>query len=109
MNSHSCELTGPFSTQVLEQINMDLAFIGVNGFDSSGPGTTDEFEAFTNRAMASRAVKPVVVADSSKFGKRSFSSVGGPEAIRTVVTDSDIDSKVIFSLQERGYDVVVAS
>ena len=103
LNHHSNELTGPFSLDVLGQVSLDLAFIGVNGFDDNGPGTVDEYEAQTNRAMATRAQLPVVVADSSKFGKRSFSSVGDLEVIHTIVTDRGISAEQAHHLSSRGY------
>lgn len=91
------------------QISLDLAFIGVNGFDENGPGTVDEFEAFTNRAMASRAVRPIVVADATKFGKRSFSSVGGTDVMRTIVTNDSLSPTIAQDLRDKGYTVVIAS
>lgn len=107
LNNHSLELTGPFSYTVLERLALDYAFIGVNGFDDNGPGTVDEYEAETNRLMATRASRTVVVADSTKFGRRSFSSLGGPDIIDTVITDSEVDASAVTHLEQLGYQVVV--
>ncbi|APT85611.1 DeoR/GlpR family DNA-binding transcription regulator [Corynebacterium aquilae] len=109
LNNNSLELTGPFAGEILERLCLDVAFIGVNGFDENGPGTIDEYEADTNRTMASRATRPIVVADSTKFGRRSFSSVGSVDVIDTIVTDSGIDPDVFESLKQRGYNVITAS
>ena len=84
------------------QLSLDVAFIGVNGFYANGPGTVDEYEAETNRAMATRAIRPIVVADSSKFGHRSFSSVGSVDVISTIVTDDAVADSVASTLQQRG-------
>lgn len=108
LNQTSYESTGPFGIHMLEQLWFDLAFIGVNGFDENGPGTVDEYEAATNRMMVHRSNKPIVVADSGKFGKRSFSSIGGPSAVRTVVTDSDIADETLEKLKLDGYQIHVA-
>lgn len=107
LNQTSFETTGPFSIHMIAQLRFDLAFIGVNGFDENGPGTVDEYEAATNQEMVERAVQAIVVADSSKFGKRSFSSVGGPDKAGTVVTDSGISEDTLHELEQRGYEVRV--
>lgn len=108
LNNTSYELTGPFGLSMLEHLWFDIAFIGVNGFDDNGPGTADEYEAHTNRAMIKRASKPIIVADSTKFGRRSFSSVGNTQEVRTIVTDNNIDPAVRKRLEDVGYTVHVA-
>lgn len=102
LNNRSFEITGPFANSTLMQLSLDVAFIGVNGFDANGPGTVDEYEAETNRAMATRTIRPIVVADSSKFGHRSFSSVGSVDVISTIVTDDAVADSVSSALQQRG-------
>ena len=108
LNGNSYELTGPLGATVLGQLSMDVAFIGANGIDENGPGTVDEFEAQTNRMMATRAITPVVVADHAKFGRRSFSSLGGIDTVSTIVTDSDVDPAWTRRLTQLGYSVIIA-
>ncbi|MFW0185496.1 DeoR/GlpR family DNA-binding transcription regulator [Rothia sp. CCM 9418] len=107
VNSYSYEITGPFATDMLKNISLDLAFIGVNGFDQNGPGTVNEYEAMVNSAMATRAEKTFIVADSSKFGKRSFSSVGGVENISEVITDSQLRPELAEEVQNLGYNLKI--
>ncbi|MBN9644924.1 DeoR/GlpR family DNA-binding transcription regulator [Corynebacterium mendelii] len=106
LNGSSYELTGPVGVNNLAGFSLDYAFIGANGIDANGPGTVDEFEAQTNQTMASRATRPVIVADSSKFGRRSFSSLGGPEAANTIVTDPGVDPAWVNRLTQAGYTIV---
>ena len=71
----SYELTGPFAEEVLKEVNIDIAFLGVEAIDAiNGAAATHEDEARVNRAMASRANKVVIVTDSSKFGARAFAT-----------------------------------
>ena len=52
----SYELTGPLATGVLEQVTLDIAFLGVDGIDAvAGATAHHEGEASTNRLMAERA------------------------------------------------------
>ena len=81
VHARSYELVGPYSDVVLEKITMDIAFIGVNGIDPLvGATVHDEGEASVNSLMARRATRAVVVADSSKIGRKAFATLGGPEA-----------------------------
>ncbi|WP_312980236.1 DeoR/GlpR family DNA-binding transcription regulator [Corynebacterium sp.] len=106
LNSSSRELTGPFGTSTLRQIFLDVAFLGVNGFDEHGPGVVDEYESEINGIMAAQASRPVIIADASKFGRRSFSSVRGLNIEKTtVVTDDSLPTDIVEKLAQRGYDV----
>jgi DeoR family transcriptional regulator of aga operon len=108
-NPRSYELVGPYSTSVLDQITLDLAFIGVNGVSPDVGGTVhDEREATINALMAQRAAKAVIVADSSKIGRRAFATLGVPDAVRTLITDDGIADEQRAAFEERGFEVIVA-
>lgn len=105
IHSRSYELVGPFVEQLLAGIRLDIAFIGVNALSAQDGATTyDEREAAVNRMMASRAERAVVVADSSKIGRATFSHVGGAELFGTVITDAPAPE-----LADAGYEVIVAT
>ena len=108
-HSRSFELSGPFSELVLQQIAVDIAFIGANGIDP-GTGATvhDEAEARINRLMAERAARAIVVADSSKLGVRCFARVGGGEVFGTLLTDGGLPDSARAEFAEHGIRVVTA-
>lgn len=108
LNHSSVELTGPLAHDPLKRISLDYAFLGINGFDAQGPGTIDENEGATNRLMASRATRPMIVMDSSKLGRRSFYSLGGPEVVSEVVVDAGVKAEQLGNLTRAGYTVHVA-
>lgn len=108
LNKASLEITGPSSLAMLKKFWCDIAFIGVNGFDEYGPGTADEYESHTNQAMINQSTLPIIVTDSSKFGKSSFSTLNNARSIRTVVTDSGISEEVQQALRSQNYDIVIA-
>ncbi|MEF3111639.1 DeoR/GlpR family DNA-binding transcription regulator [Streptomyces chrestomyceticus] len=108
-HSRSFELVGPFSELVLQQISVDIAFIGANGIEPvMGATVHDEAEARINRLMAERARRAVVVADSSKIGARCFARVGGADVFDTLITDSGARESVRREFGERGLRVVAA-
>lgn len=105
----SYELAGPYSDVVLERITLDLAFIGVNGIDPEiGATVHNESEAQVNSLMARRAARAVIVADSSKIGRRAFATVGDAQVFGTVITDERVTEPQRTALTEHGYTVVVA-
>jgi DeoR family transcriptional regulator of aga operon len=105
----SYELTGPLATGVLEQVTLDVAFLGVDGIDAVGGATAHhEGEANINRLMGRQARKVVIVADSSKVGRRAFARICGPAEVDALVTDAGIADDDLNVLKAAGIDVVVA-
>ncbi len=87
----SYELTGPLATGVLEQVTLDIAFLGVDAIDAvAGATAHHEGEASINRLMGRQARKVVIVADSSKVGQRAFARICTPAEIDVLVTDGGI-------------------
>ena len=75
----SYELTGPLATGVLEQVTLDVAILGVDGIDAvAGATAHHEGEASINRLMARQARQVIIVADSSKVGRRAFARICAP-------------------------------
>ena len=105
----SYELTGPLATGVLEQVTLDLAILGVDGIDAAAGATAHhEGEASINRLMAQRASKVVIVADSSKVGRRAFARICAAPEIDVLVTDAGIADDDEALLEEAGVDVAIA-
>ena len=105
----SYELTGPLATCVLERVALDLAILGVDGIDAvAGATAHHEGEASINQLMARQARKVIIVADSSKVGRRAFARICGLADIDVLVTDTGIAHDDMVVLQEAGVDVVTA-
>ena len=105
----SYELTGPLARGVLEQVVLDVAILGVDGIDAEAGATAHhEGEASINHLMTRRAEKVVVVADSSKAGKRRFARICAAEDVNVLVTDAGIGKDQASRLAEAGVEVVIA-
>ncbi|MCG5217208.1 DeoR/GlpR family DNA-binding transcription regulator [Streptosporangium sp. KLBMP 9127] len=105
----SYELIGPLAVGVLEQVALDVAFIGVNAIDlDNGASTHHEGEASVNHLLVSRAAKVVVVADASKVGARAFARICPISAIHTLVTDSGLADEDAARFAEAGVEVIRA-
>ncbi len=107
--AQSYELTGPYAEAVLEEVIIDVAFLGVEGLHpDTGAAAAYEDEARINRMLASRANKVVIVAHSSKFENRSFATIAPFSDIDVIITDSGIDPKVKKLLTDQGVEIVIA-
>lgn len=107
--SRSFELTGPLAALVLQEISLDLAFIGVDAIDPvRGLYAHHEAEANVNRLIASRAQEVVAVADSSKLGAFAFARICGPLDIHVLVTDSAANPEHVAAFEREGVKVVLA-
>ena len=107
--SESYELVGPVAEQALERLNLDVAFVGVDGISlEAGLTTHHEIEAHTNRTMIERARLVVVVADSSKLGRVAFAQICPLDAVDELITDEGAPAGTIRELTEAGVAVTVA-
>jgi len=106
--SESYELVGPLAELTLSNINLDVAFIGVDGV-SPGAGLTThhEVEAQTNRFVLRAAERVVVVADSAKLGRRGFARISDLSAVDDLVTDSGATDAQVAELERAGVRVHV--
>jgi DeoR family transcriptional regulator, aga operon transcriptional repressor len=105
----SYELTGPLATGVLEQVTLDVAILGVDGIDAAAGATAHhEGEASINRLMSQQASRVIVVADSSKVGRRAFARICTTGEIDVLVTDTGIAAQDAARLEDAGVDVLTA-
>jgi DeoR family transcriptional regulator of aga operon len=89
--TQSYELTGPLATGVLERVSIDVAMLGVDGIDPvAGAMAQHEGEASINHLMARQAGLVVIVADSSKVGRRAFARICTPGEIDMLVTETGL-------------------
>ena len=107
VRAQSYELTGPLATPVLERLTLDLAFLGVDAISvADGATTNNESEAAVNELMTQRARTVVVVADSSKLGRRAFARICSIDCVDILVTGATGDGPLIADLRAAGVDVM---
>jgi DeoR family transcriptional regulator of aga operon len=108
LRKNSFSLVGPVAEETLRRLNADILFLGVDGFDvQHGLTTPNLLEAKVNRTMMDIARTVVVVCDSSKFGRRSLSSIAPPSAIHHLITDKDIRKADLIALKKAGIQMTL--
>jgi DeoR family transcriptional regulator of aga operon len=104
----SYSLAGPPAEQALRGLHADRLFLAVDGLDPEiGLMTPDVLEAQLNTVMIQVSREVVVVADSSKFQRRSLSVIAKLDAVHKIITDSGASPEVLAALRARNVDVLV--
>lgn len=99
---------GKKALDALSDFNVDKAFIGANGISlSRGIATPNTDTAELKRSFINIADCTIIIADSSKFNKTSFSKFANFEDIDIIITDANVDPTLIKKLRETGVDVLI--
>ncbi|MEW8977978.1 MAG: DeoR/GlpR family DNA-binding transcription regulator [Symbiobacterium sp.] len=102
-------LVGPLAERALEQVNVDITFLGTNGIDlERGLTTPTPAEASVKRRMIAAARKVVVVADSTKAGRVAFATVAPVSKMDMLITDRGMDPRLAGELMAWGVQVLTA-
>ncbi|WP_226703351.1 DeoR/GlpR family DNA-binding transcription regulator [Microbulbifer elongatus] len=99
---------GQVAEQVLRGYDFDQAFIGADGIDLERGTCTFNEQIGLSRVMADVAREVVVMAESSKVGRRIPNLELSWEMFGTLVTDTGIEDKVCAQLESRGLRVICA-
>ena len=102
-------LVGALTQPVAESLYMDIAFLGTIGLCPDGLFTTDPGEAFTKETVIRRAGKVVLLADGSKFGRKSLVRSGRLEDLDAIVTDGNVPDGFLKQLHKLHCKVIRAT
>ena len=104
----SSSMVGPQAERMLQDLHADHLFLGVDGLHPDvGYCTPDILEAQLNALMIRVSNEVTVVADASKFGKRSLSVIATIECAKRIITDARVGPEIANSVRSKGVEVVV--
>jgi DeoR/GlpR family transcriptional regulator of sugar metabolism len=99
---------GPLTRGVLDQMHVDLAFMGTIGVSfQKGLTTTDPAEAFTKEQVIKSATKTILLADSTKFEKTSFVKFGSIADLKVTVSDKNMPLAEQEAFQREGCELIL--
>ena len=76
VRKNSCSVIGDYTSQLFEQITCSKLFLGVDGIDlEHGITNSNIAEANLNKKMIEASLRTIILADSSKFGRRGLSLI----------------------------------
>lgn len=108
-DSRSESFQGQLAEQMLRAFDFDQLFIGADGIDPAR-GTTTFNELFhLSRVMSEVAREVIVMAQSSKIGRKIHNLELPWEHITTLVTDDDITAQDQKTIEAHGVNVIRAA
>ena len=104
--SHS--FVGPQAQRMLQDLHADHFFLAVDGFDiEMGLFTPDILEAQLNSQMINVSREVTVIADSSKFGRRSVSRIDELRRVHRFITDDRLRGSAAEEMRKAGVEVML--
>ncbi len=108
MELDSLTLFGPLTDKTLQSISASKLFMGIDSVDfDSGLTTPSISEARTVHEMMQAAGEKILLADSSKFGRRSLAVVNKITSLDKIITDHGVGAEISQKLEAAGIEVIV--
>jgi len=105
----SASVIGSHALDILNKVSCSKLFLGADGIDSEyGISTTSLEEAELNKEMIAASQRIVLLADSSKFGKRSFAKICQINKIDEIITDNGISKATKKRIEAKGVKITIA-
>lgn len=106
---NSSSVAGSHAMRVLEEISCEILFLGVDGIELDfGFSITNIAEATLNQKMIETAQTLVILADSTKFGRRGLGKICGFDQVQYIVTDNKVSEQTVRMIEDRGVKVIIA-
>jgi len=103
LNRYNQAVSGQSTLQMLGQINIATAFLGVSGYTESGGFTCGkEEEMMVKRLMMQKAGRTVLLMDSSKCGKIMPYTFGNIEDADYIVSDGKLPPEIMERAERAG-------
>ena len=99
---------GPYANQMLGELNCRLAFLSVAGIHDDGFYNSNFLLVETEKAMMAAADEVIVIADSTKFGKKSLARLCELSSVQKLVVDSGIDDEWKNRITDAGVKLIVS-
>jgi DeoR family transcriptional regulator of aga operon len=104
----SASISGRFTEEMLEQFSADKMFLSGAGCDLDfGVSGANLEEAMVNRAMLRISREIILVADASKFSKRSMSRIVHFSEIDTIISDTSLSEDIQVKLRAIGCNLIL--
>lgn len=108
IRSGELSMIGNIAAQTYADFHVDKAFIGVGGISEEDGLTEYNLEdAIVKKPMIQNAQQRIVVADSTKIGRTTFTAFAPLSMVDTLITDSKIPAEALSRLEALGIEVLV--
>jgi DeoR family transcriptional regulator of aga operon len=108
VRGESASISGRFTEEMFDQFSADKLFLSGAGCDLDfGVSGANLEETMVNRAMLRIAREIILVADASKFSKRSMSRIAPFSEIDTIISDTSLSEDIQAKLRSSGCNLIL--
>lgn len=100
---------GPFADKMIASLRVRKTVFSVAGITEEGFFNNNVLLVETERTMMRAADEVIVVADSTKLGRRSLTHLCELKDVRHLVTDDGLDAEWQETVRSAGVDLLIAS
>ena len=100
---------GPYANEMLSDLNCRQAFLSVAGIHEEGLFNSNLLLVETERKMMDSAEQVFVLADRSKFGRKSLSKLCDLNEAQNIIVDASIDKQWKARISDSGIKLHVAA
>ena len=107
LNRTNISVSGPNAIKFVENINIDIAFMGVSAFSLENGFTSGNYsEGQLKNNIINKARKVIVLMDSSKIDKNMPFTFAEPEDIDVLVCENDLPDDIYKNIRGKGVKVL---
>ena len=108
LRKSSASVIGPYAESLLTEMMCSKLFLGIDGLDLDvGLTTSNIAEAHLNHYMINAAQEVIVLADSTKFGRRGFGKICNLNKVHHIITDREAPGSFIQIIRAKGIEVTL--
>lgn len=96
---------GQTVVEELSAYHPDKLFLAANSISTNGLFTPSVEMAAIKSALIRSSDQVILLADSGKFGRKSFVRFGTPEDVQTLITDHQTDPQIVTALRNKGLQI----
>ena len=106
LNRYSLSICGSQGIGELKKMTFDLAFMGVTTYDEeSGFACNVYEESLLKQTVINKALKTIVLMDSTKVGKHSTFTFGSLKDVDAVISDGGLPESFLAACRENNVEV----
>jgi DeoR family transcriptional regulator, aga operon transcriptional repressor len=104
----SPDIYGDWTLETLSNVTVDVAFLGCDAVDlSDGFYSADTRSAAVCRLMLTQSRCAYLLADHSKFGRRSMCRIASLNKLKGVITDAELPKETRKAIQRLGLELIM--
>lgn len=101
LRKKSSSVYGGWAVSMIQDIQVDLCFLGTDGFNNiGGPSTPSSSDAFIDKAIIAHSDKKYILGDHTKFHRNSLFKICDWSEITALITNNSADEERIEAIAQ---------